>query len=277
MHFLPTAPRALAAAALGLAVANVVHLWSLLLRAISSGEQPFHLSELLLRLVLLSLGPLLVATAIRRAGRASYSLEAERLVIRRRRAVVDIPFESIAEVRLSRLPFPTPALAFRLRSGRMARRIEVPDPASLLEALAPRVPSAEALRGHRQIAFATARAPTLRRRGRRVVVKFVLFPLVPALVLFHAYQSIGFGGPFGEYHLYGAAAYVRTLMAHAVGAVAVLLLYAAAWRIVGETCAVIATAVWPDRARTCRRIVEGVCAVAYYAGVPAFLGLRFLA
>ena len=277
MHFLPTAARALVAAALALAVANVVHLWAILVGAAYSG-QPFNLLRVASRLVMLSFVPLLVAAAIRRAGRASYSVEADRLVIRRGRAVVDVPFESISEIRLSRLPFPAPALAVRLRSGRVIhRRIEVRDPAPLLEAFTPRAPSAGVLRAHPQIAFASARAPLVDRRARRIAVKFVLFPVLAALVMFRAYQYIGFGGPFGEYHLYGAAAYLKSLAGYLVGTAAALVLYAAAWRILAESLAATATALAPRRARAWRRIAEGICAVAYYIVIPLLLAARFLA
>jgi hypothetical protein len=278
MHFLPTALRAIAAAALALAVANLVHLWSILLRATLYGEQPFDLGRLVIRLVLLSLAPLLVAAAIRRTGRASYSLGSDRLVVQRGRALTEIPLDSIAEVRLSRLPFPQPALALRLRSGRMLReRIEVPDPAPVLEALSPRVPSAGPLHSHPLVAFASARAPLLGPRARRIAVKFILFPLLPGLVMFRAHQYIAFGGPFGEYRFYGAVAYLRTLAGYLAATVAVLVLYAAAWRILAETCAAIATALWPRRARVWRRMAEAICWVTYYLGVPALLALRFLA
>jgi hypothetical protein len=244
-----------------------------------SGEQRFSWARLVVQLVLLSLGPLLVVAMVRRRGRVSYSLEPHRLVVERRGgAIREIPFESISEVRLSRLPFPWPALALRLRSGRMLpERIELADPAPLLEELATRVPGGGALRGHPQVAFASARAPLLRQRARWIAVKYVLFPLLPGLVLFRAHQYIGFGGPFGEYHFYGAAAYLRTLIGYLAATVAFLVLYGAGWRILAEAWAAIATAAWPRRARTWRRAAEVLCSLMYYVGIPALLALRFLA
>src|ERR687892_1576845 len=101
MHFLPTAARVVAAAALALAVANVVYLWSILLGGALSGEQRFSWARLVIQLVLLSLGPLLVVAMVRRRGRVSYSLEPHRLGVERRGgALREIPFQSISEVRL---------------------------------------------------------------------------------------------------------------------------------------------------------------------------------
>ena len=55
------------------------------------------------------------------------------------------------------------------------------------------------------------------------------------------------------------------------------MLYAATFRLGGELLAWAATWLAPARARVIRSVVEWGMAIAYYAGVPTLLAIRFLA
>jgi hypothetical protein len=55
-----------------------------------------------------------------------------------------------------------------------------------------------------------------------------------------------------------------------------LILYASAWRAAAEGGALLAAWLAPARAANVRRIVEIVCQVTYYGGVPLLVAWPFL-
>ena len=223
--------------------------------------------------------PLVLAWAIQRAFAAQARIESGHLVLRQRGQRVEVPLASIQALRAWRLPLPGPGVDLLLASGRrLAQRLRIADPQSLARALAAAgSPASIDDASARRAAAAAARAAAHRPRLDHALVKFALFPLVPALPAFRLHQYIAFGGTFGEWQTFGAQAWLVALAiwwaAWSIG----LMLYAAALRILAE-CAV-ALAAWraPARAAAARDQIEWLARLASYVGAPAWLALRLLA
>lgn len=124
-------------------------------------------------------------------------------------------------------------------------------------------------------AWAMARAAGRPRAGE-LLLKWVLFPVLPIALLFRVHQVIAFGGPFGEWQLRGAAFWLRSLAAYGTLAMSLLVLLGVAARLVAEALALIATMALPGRARAIRGAAEWLCRAAYFGGVASALALRFL-
>jgi apolipoprotein N-acyltransferase len=120
------------------------------------------------------------------------------------------------------------------------------------------------------------RAATHHRILDHALLKFALYPLVPALPAFRLHQYIAFGGTFGEWQTFGFGAWASALgvwwVAWAIG----LMLYAAVLRGLLEATTLIAFAHAPDRAESLRRVLAQLLRIAYYIAPPAWLGWRLL-
>jgi apolipoprotein N-acyltransferase len=225
------------------------------------------------------LAPALVAWAIQRTFAATATVEGGLLVLRQRTRRIEIPVASIASMRLWRVPLPGSGVDLGLASGRRwTHGIRLADPLRLLRALGAAGGAARLDDDHsRRIAdYASARAAAARRWLDHALVKFALFPLVPALPAFRLHQHIAFGGTFGEYYTYGLKAWLIGLLiwwaARSIG----LMLFAALLRIASE-CAVLPALWWrPALAADVRHSVEWLGRVAFYLGVPAWLLVRIL-
>jgi hypothetical protein len=175
------------------------------------------------------------------------------------------------------VPLPSPGATLRLRSGQtFAYRLALADPTRLVDLLgsstgAPRDVAA----GNPALRHAAARAAYRTLRWWQWVLKFPVFALAPAAVLFRAHQWIAYGGTLGEYYMYGATAYALTFLEYWTTVTIYVVLWAATWRTVAEIVAWVATRLRPDAAASIRRIVEIGCGVLYYGGVPVLLALRF--
>jgi len=217
-----------------------------------------------------------IAWLIGRAAEADLEVDADQLVVQRRRQRIEVPSAAIVRVRAWRVPLPAPGLALRLRSGRtLPHGIALADPASLVAALAEiaRVADVPATT-HPLLAYARARA-AYRRRWYHALGKFVLFALVPTAILFNAHQHISYGGLLGQYYLLGLGAYLRTFALYWTTITIYLVLYASAWRAVAEAVCLGTAAVAPSRAAGVRRLAETGSALGYYAGALVILALRF--
>jgi apolipoprotein N-acyltransferase len=123
---------------------------------------------------------------------------------------------------------------------------------------------------------AQVRALTLRRWLEDPLLKFALFPLLPAAVAFRLHQVIAFGGPFGEYYTYGLKAWLTGGLIWWASWSLGLMLLAAVLRVVVETFTALALMlpVSTDRAAATRDALMWLARGAYYVGVPTWLGLR---
>lgn len=256
----------------GLRAIALASLPALLALVVYATDPPVTPPILLRLLVVWTLLPAGLAALAERIVATTVTLDAATLTIARRDVRLEIPVDAIAGVVPWTVPFPEPGFWLRLRSGRrLGYGIALDDPAALLSALA--AAGVDVGREHPTVVWAHARAavPT-----RSRLVKFALFGALPAGVLFNAHQHIAYGATLGEWYLLGPAAWVRTLLVYWGTVVAYCVFWAATWRWLGEATALAAAAVAPSRAARVRRAVELVCGIAYWAGVPVLLGLRFL-
>jgi len=222
--------------------------------------------------------PLIAAWGLARAFAATATVAGDVLLLRQRQQRIEIPLLSIAQLHLWRLPLPGTGVDLQFVSGRRwGQGIQMADPHALLRALGA-AGSPVRLDDHsRRIAdFAAARAKAARPWLDHPLVKFALFPLVPALPAFRLHQHIAFGGTFGEYYTYGLAAWLIGLLIWWAAWSLGLMLFAAALRIVSEACAMLALWGRPTRAAEVRGGVEWLSRLAFYLGVPAWLLLRIV-
>lgn len=276
LHAWPRSLRLVAVLAQLVHVANLVHLTVLLVLGMEEGALPAPPLFLVARLGLFSLLPLALVRALRWWVQATVEVGPEQLVIQLRYAHFLIPYTSLDSVHPWRLPLPVPGLSLRLKSGRTFRYgLETGDPLPLLDALGPYGAADANTASHPGTRFAHARALT-RRRWWHLALKYGLFPLIPTVIFFRAHQYIAYGGPFGQWQMFGLGAYLRTfVLEYWVVVLTYVVLYAGLWRGVAGLLAFAGAWVAPARARGVRRFAEWLCALAYYGGVPALILARF--
>ena len=227
----------------------------------------------------LCLAPLAAAWCIARAFAATARIEGDALVLEQRERRTEIEVKRIAALEPWALPLPSTGVWLRMDSGRCwSRGLALDDPAALVDALidagAP-ASVAEASTG-RALAYARTRlAASSHRLLDHPLVKFVLFPLVPALPAFRLHQHIAFGGTFGEYHTYGLQAYLTALgiwwASWAIG----LVIFAVLLRAIIEAGTWLSLVLRRDSAIGIRRTLEFLGRLLFYVGVPAWLLIRF--
>jgi apolipoprotein N-acyltransferase len=222
--------------------------------------------------------PLIVAWAIQQAFAARACVENGLLVLRQRTQRIEIPLSSIARVHPWRVPLPGFGVDLQLASGRRwGHGIKLADPHALVRELVAAGSGAQLDDHSRRIAdFASARAAVTHRWLDHPLVKFLLFPLIPALPAFRLHQYIAFGGTFGEYHTYGLGAWLIGLLiwwaAWSIG----LMLFAAALRVASEACTLLVQRLRPAYLTDTRRLLEALGRLLFYLGVPLWLLLRIL-
>ena len=126
----------------------------------------------------------------------------------------------------------------------------------------------------RTLAAATARMQAYRRAWDHPLVKFGLFPLLPALIAFRLHQMITFGGTFGEAQTFGWAAWFTALGLWWARWIVNLVLLAGVLRVAVELVCLPARWLAPSRIGVLRRVLEAAARWAYYLGVPAWLAWR---
>jgi hypothetical protein len=251
---------------------------AILLVVMLANDPPVTPSDVMRMVRDLTLLPGALGLLIRQAFRADVSVENE-LVIERRGVRLEVPFAAIGRVLPWRIPLPGPGCTLQLRSGRRLRDggLELRDPAALVAALAARdVPAARAVVADAALAWASARAARPPRGWLHWIAKFPLFALLPTAVLFNAHQHIAHGALLGEYYSLGLGSYVRTFLTYHATLTIYLVLYASVWRGAAEAVTLAAAHLSPVSAPAVRRAAERVCSLAYYAGVPLLLLLRFV-
>lgn len=237
---------------------------------------PFALA---MTLAVFSGAPLLAVAALHRFVAATVDVQAGVVVVTTRRARIEIPAASIDAVRPLRLPVPGPGVAFAMTSGRRFRyRLVVADPEVLVDALArASIAGAAVAHRHATILYASAKRSIGPRRWGWAALKLVVLPLALTIILFRLHQVIGYGGALGQYYLLGLKSYVIAFALAGAGTIGGLWVYAAICRLLGEGFALLATWIAPSGARAIRVVVEGMCLVAYYGLVPAYVAAALLA
>ena len=226
----------------------------------------------------LFLAPELAAWCIARAFAATASIEGGLLVLEQRHRRIEIPLQQIAAVQPWTLPLPGAGVWLQLDSGRRwSQGIAVADTAALIDALvrAGARPALAEAPGGRAMAYARVRATVRARLIDHPAMKFVLFPLVPALPAFRLHQHIAYGGTFGEYQTFGLQAYLTALAIWWASWAIGLVLYAAVLRVAIEAGTWLSLVLRPERAAEIRKALENLGRLLFYVGVPAWLLIRF--
>ena len=227
--------------------------------------------------------PALAAWALLRASSARLHVEAGNLVLaqgaRFTQAFIEVPIASVTGVEPWRIPLPSAGAGLFLASGRqLPQRIAMRDPEALRRLLADAgaslVPQTPAGRIAARLARIRASAP--RWRIDAPWCKFVLFPLLPALVAFRLHQHIAFGGTFGEWLTYGPKAWFSALLIWWASWCIGLVLLAALLRVIVELVTLATLAAPEAHAITSRRGLVSAARAVYFLGVPLWLVLRLL-
>ncbi|MDI1435538.1 hypothetical protein [Polyangium sorediatum] len=272
------ATRALAVALRLAALLNVLYVAAHIATDIVTGSRTAPPLAVALGITLFSGGPLLLALLLGRIHRGKVKIEAHTLALTLRRERFEIPFDSIQAIRPWRVPLPGSGLRLVLGSNRsFQRRLVLRDPARLLSALGEHLPAARATLDHPALRFAEARRTHGRRSLLYLVVKYGLIPLALAIVLFRLHQYIMYGGPFGQYHLFGLGPYLGAFLMRWVGVLGALVVYAGLVRIVVEVVALGATYLLPLRAKGLRRAAEILTDIAYFVLIPVYVLVHLLA
>jgi apolipoprotein N-acyltransferase len=226
----------------------------------------------------LVLAPAAAAWAIMRAFSASIRIENTILVLQQRERRIEIPAKDIAMMEAWKLPLPMAGVNMKLVSNHKgSQSIAIADPSALLQALI-RVGAPVALANNSNTfmtRYAHVRASVSRWRVDHFVVKFVLFPLVPAIPAFRLHQHIAFGGSFGEYYTYGLKAYLIAFLIWWASWAIGMVLFAALLRIVIEVGTLLSIAMRREQAVDARSWMELLGRLLYFVGIPAWLLIRF--
>lgn len=211
--------------------------------------------------------------------RARLSVDHDHLRIEARRRCIEIPLRSLAAVRPWHLPLPSTGVDLVLAaSGRWPQGLALRGPDAFVAALARAgaraldAPPATTRRAWRDRALALPPRPRL----DHPLLKFVLFPLVPALPAFRLHQHIAYGGSFGEWQTFGAGAWFGALALWWASWAVALVLLAGGLRLAVEAAAAMVLALRPQRVVHARAALLGIARLVYYVGVPAWLALRLL-
>lgn len=221
--------------------------------------------------------PLLAAWALGRVATDTARIEGSDLVLDSRQERTLIPLASITALRTWRLPWPGSGADLVLASGRRwSKGLAVRDPAALARALADSgAPLTVAEDWPTRLA--TVRASAGSGWLDHAAIKFIVFPLLPALVAFRLHQIITFGGFFGEAYTYGIGAWLLGLAVWWASWALGLMVFAALLRAVVEAVTALALARGEARAAKVRRVMVWAANLAYYAGVPVWLATQLLA
>ena len=224
--------------------------------------------------------PELLAWCIARVFSATAFIDKDALVLEQRTRRVEIPLLTIVGLPAWRWPLPAAGASIELACGqRWSAGIALADLPALAHALvqAGATPTLEAAKDGRLSVYARLRAMSPRGWLDHRFVKFVLFPLLPALLAFRLHQHIAFGGTFGEYQTYGLKAYLLALAIWWASWAIGLVLFAAALRIATEAGTLFAMLLIPSQAGATRRWLEISARLLFYVGVPAWWLLRIWA
>jgi apolipoprotein N-acyltransferase len=221
--------------------------------------------------------PLLAAWGLGRWFTVRASIDGSDLLLDARTQRIAVPLAAITALRTWRLPWPGSGTDLVLGSGRRwSQGLAVRDPAALARALSA-AGAQPTVANDWPTRLASVRARTGGGWLDHAAIKFIVFPLLPALVAFRLHQVITFGGFFGEAYTYGLGAWLMGLGVWWASWSLGLMMFAALLRALVEATTALALAAGEQRAATARRVMAWSAQLAYYGGVPAWLATRLLA
>jgi len=253
-------------------------LWLLLAMVRGDGLQVNSLLQIE-RFGYAALAPALAAWIIQRAHTATARIETGMLVLEQPSQRIAIPVQQIAQLRVWWIALPRSGVDVRLASGRRwTTGIGIADPLALHRALLQaQAPVRWANAASEWMArYAAIRATNMQHWLDRAWLKFVVFPLLPALPAFRLHQHIAFGGTFGEYYSYGLFAWLSGLLIWWVAWMIGLMLFAAGLRIAIEAVSISLMLAARARAGDGRHVLEWLGRAAFYIGVPVLLAARIM-
>jgi len=227
----------------------------------------------------LVLAPEVAAWSILRAFAAKMCIENGMLILEQRQRRIEIRVKDIAAVETWKLSLPMAGVNLKLQSGqRWSQGIATQDINTLISTLVGNggSPALENTSDGFAARYARVRSAIARRRIDHAVVKFLLFPLVPALPAFRLHQHIAYGGTFGEYQTFGLKAYLIALVIWWASWAIGMVLFAALLRVVIEAGTMLSVALRSGRAIDIRKSLELLGHLFFYIGVPGWLLIKFL-
>lgn len=261
-----------------LALTNVLYVAAHIVLDMMTGSRSAPPLAVGLGLALFSGLPILFASLLGRHYRGVASIAPPSLVLKLPGDQFEVPLESIKEIRPFRLPLASPGFSLVLASRRtFERTLTLPDPRVLLAALSAHVEAAQIALDHPSIRFAQEKH-ALGRRGKLYrVVKFGVVPLVFAVILFRLHQYIVYGGPFGQYHMYGLRPYLIAFFIRWAGVAGALVVVAVLVRVLVEPLTLMSTYLASRYARMFRQTAEIVADVVYFVLIPLYVISALLA
>lgn len=227
----------------------------------------------------LILAPAIAAWCITRAFKASLKIENGMLLISQSQRSIEMPVKEIVTVKWWKFPLPMTGVNLQLASGkRWSHGIAMTNPSALIEALldAGATPElADSKKGFMS-AYTHVRASVVRWRMDHLALKYIVYPLVPALPAFRLHQHIAFGGTFGEYYTYGLKAYLTALLIWWASWAIGMALFGALLRVIIETGTVLTMLMRRENAEDVRHWLEIIARLLFFVGVPAWLLLNIL-
>ncbi|HET7786519.1 MAG TPA: hypothetical protein VFL36_11135 [Myxococcales bacterium] len=249
--------RAAAAALQAIALANLVEL---ALRVVEDTLLPQEVERaplwlLVRRIFFFTLLPWLFWLVLRAFCGATLAVRDGGLCVRAQWGSVEVPRADLGAVRAFRVPLPEPGFTVA------ARKSSLSFSAAAAQALGASPPADAAARERMRFLHKPA-------------VKLGLVPAALTAILFRLHQIITYGGLMGEARLFGLRRWLNTLLGVALYSFCMLLVAAAALRVLVELAAML-TSLLPARwAARARLALEGGAALLYYGGLAAMLVLR---
>ncbi len=247
--------------------------------AVAASDEPIPPPALLRALILFAAVPALAVWLINRAFASTMSVANGILTIERSGLRLELDAAVVTSVAPWRLPLPRSGVALLTQSGWCVSYSPDGRISDFLVGLHDHggcAAAADAL-DHPAVTYGDTKLAAGHPSPLALIAKFAGFGLAIAAIFFNAHQHITYGGPLGEYHLLGLRSYLQTLAIYWSTMVIYLLLYAAAWRWLVELANLATAYTAPRHAARLRRASELLVRIAYYAGVPVLVALRFLA
>jgi len=220
------------------------------------------------------LAPAIAAWCITRAFKAGLKIENGLLLISQSQRRIEIPVKDIVALKWWKFPLPTTGVNLQLASGKLwPHGISMANPPALIRALldAGATPAlADSQKGFMS-AYTHVRANVVRWRMDHFALKYIVYPLVPALPAFRLHQHIAFGGTFGEYYTYGLKAYVLAFLIWWASWAIGMALFGALLRVIIETGTALSMVLRRESAADVRHWLEMIARLLFFVVVPAWL------
>jgi apolipoprotein N-acyltransferase len=225
--------------------------------------------------------PEMAVWCIFKAFSAQIRIENGAVVLQQPQRRIEIPISDIAAVQVWKLPLPLSGINLQLSSGKYwPQCIAAADIYGLIMAMqhAGAPINFTSTLNNFSGKYAQLRASVQQRWWDHFAVKFILFPLVPALPAFRLHQHIAYGGTFGEYQSFGLKAYLIALFIWWASWAIGMVLFAALLRLVIELITTLLLAFKSELsvATHIRKLMERTAHLLFYIGVPVWLLIKFL-